>query len=299
MMPYFAVDLAIARAIQSFEAPWLDALLRAVTWVGMPPQVTAVFGAIVVGLFVLGLRIEALLTLCAALSGAGLWYVMTGIVERPRPSPELVHVVEALPHSSFPSGHVLNLTAIFGFLFYLAFVYLEAGWTRRLVLAVCALPVVTIGIARVREGAHWPSDVLGGYLLGIVLLAVTIDLYRRARERSGDRNGQPVSHELAKMALVERQDRVDPGGSRARGDHRVVHPTAEYAIGGGLAKEGNVSVAVQGDDRTTRDEAVIDHCNCIVGSNAHRKRQARQDRIGFDKRRGSDYHALAPPNVLP
>jgi membrane-associated phospholipid phosphatase len=184
--PYFSIDLQVARAVQSIEAPWLDLLLAAVTWVGMPPQTVPIFGTIVLVLFLVGLRLEALLTLFAAVSGAGLWYLTAELVARPRPSPELVRAAADLPFGSFPSGHALNLTAIFGFLCYLCFVYARPGWTRRLLLVVTALPVLTIGFARVRDGAHWPSDVLGGHLLGGILLAITIDLYHRARHRHAD-----------------------------------------------------------------------------------------------------------------
>jgi undecaprenyl-diphosphatase len=182
-VPYFWIDLQVARAVQSIETPWLDPLLAAITWVGMPPQVVPIFGTIVLALFLVGLRLEALLTLFAAVGGAGLWYLTSELVGRPRPSPELVRAAADLPFGSFPSGHALNLTAIFGFLFYLCFVYPRPGWMRRLLLAATAVPVLTIGFARIRDGAHWPSDVLGGYLLGGILLAIVIDLHQRARQR--------------------------------------------------------------------------------------------------------------------
>ena len=112
---------------------------------------------------------------------AALWYAIAPLVHRPRPSPDLVQVSQQIPAGSFPSGHALNLTAIFGFLLYLAYLHLPAGWPRRLVIALLALPIATIGLARVYAGAHWPSDALGGYLLGFLWLALTIHLYRWAR----------------------------------------------------------------------------------------------------------------------
>jgi membrane-associated phospholipid phosphatase len=180
---YLPIDVELTRTVQSIHAPWLDPLLGAATWAGMPPQVMVIVGAIVFGLFLIGLRIEALLTLFAALGGAGLWYAVAGMVERPRPSPDLVQVAHDLPYSSFPSGHVLNLTAILGFLLYLVYTSLDPGWVRRTLMTLCVVPVLVIGFARVRDGAHWPSDVLGGYLLGGLLLTVTIALYQRARQR--------------------------------------------------------------------------------------------------------------------
>jgi membrane-associated phospholipid phosphatase len=45
-------------------------------------------------------------------------------------------------------------------------------------MVACAVPMLFVGVARVYAGHHWPSDVLGGYMLGGLLLAVTIHLYR-------------------------------------------------------------------------------------------------------------------------
>lgn len=180
---YFPIDLELTRAIQRTNTPWFDGLLGAVTWIGFPPQSNFIFGAVIVGLLLFGLRIEALMTFFAAAGSAGLWYLISPLVGRPRPSPELVDVAMQIPAGSFPSGHVLNLTAIFGFLIYLTLLLLFRTWVRRALVALLALPILTIGFARVEAGAHWPSDVLGGYMLGGLWLALTIHLYRWTKER--------------------------------------------------------------------------------------------------------------------
>jgi membrane-associated phospholipid phosphatase len=56
---------------------------------------------------------------------------------------------------------------------------------------------VTIGIARVYAGAHWPSDALGGYLMGGLWLALTIQIYRWAvgRFRGPEDHAASESHE--------------------------------------------------------------------------------------------------------
>lgn len=186
---YFEIDLVLTRAIQELRWPWLDILFAAVTWVGFPPQSNVIFGTVIAGMFLLGLRFEAVMTFFAAAGSAGLWLLIASFVGRPRPSPELVYVAEQIPAGSFPSGHALNLTAIFGFLLYLIFVQAPPGWWRPLVLVLLSVPILTIGVARVQAGAHWPSDVLGGYLLGGIWLALTIALYRWGRRRLAARHG--------------------------------------------------------------------------------------------------------------
>jgi membrane-associated phospholipid phosphatase len=191
---YFPLDVELTRAIQGIEDPWILTVFQVVGWIGFPPQSNFIFGAIVIALFLIGLRLEAVMTLFAAAGSAGLWFLLAPFVDRPRPSPEVVRVVMELPTGGFPSGHVLNLTAIFGFLIYLTIVLLRDVRWRSLLVAVLAVPIVTIGLARIYEGAHWPSDVLGGYLIGGIWLGLTIQIYRWAQARFGDA-GRPHHHD--------------------------------------------------------------------------------------------------------
>jgi membrane-associated phospholipid phosphatase len=180
---YFPLDVELTRAIQNFENPWILKLFHGVAWIGFPPQSNVIFGTVILALFLVGLRLEAVMTLIAAAGSAGLWFWITPIVDRPRPSPDLVRVAMDLPTGGFPSGHVLNLTAIFGFLIFLAVVLIGDVRWRALLIALLAVPVVTIGVARIYDGAHWPSDVLGGYLIGGIWLGLTIAVYQWAKAR--------------------------------------------------------------------------------------------------------------------
>jgi undecaprenyl-diphosphatase len=194
---YFPVDLELTRALQGAAPAWVDGLLEAVSWIGNPPQSNVIFGAVIVGLFLVGLRIEALATLFAAVGSAGLWFLLAPLVNRPRPAPDLVQVDLQIPAGSFPSGHAVNLTAIFGFLIYLTLALVPDHRWRWLLVTLLALPILTIGVARVHAGAHWPSDVLGGYMLGAIWLALTIHLYHWAEQRfsarHADRRKVPLS----------------------------------------------------------------------------------------------------------
>lgn len=180
---YFPLDVELTRDLQAINNPWLETVLRAVGWIGFPPQSNVIFGMVILAIFLVGLRLEAAMTLFAAAGSAGLWFLLAPAVDRPRPSPEMVHVAMELPTGGFPSGHVLNLTAIFGFLIYLTIVLLSDVRWRSLLVALLSVPILTIGVARVYDGAHWPSDVLGGYLIGGVWLGLTIQIYRWAKAR--------------------------------------------------------------------------------------------------------------------
>ena len=180
---YFPIDVEITRALQGLQMPWLQTLFEGVSWVGFPPQSNFIFGAVILVLFLVGLRVEAIMTLFAAAGSAGLWFWLSAFIDRPRPSPDLVHVAMQLPTGGFPSGHVLNLTAIFGFLIYLTVALISDVRWRAILISLLSVPILTIGVARIYDGAHWPSDVLGGYLIGGIWLGLTIQIYRWARSR--------------------------------------------------------------------------------------------------------------------
>ena len=88
------------------------------------------------------------------------------MLARHRPTPDLVHILTPAPGYSYPSGHAVLFTWIS---FMLAFAVAPRIRPRYRWIPWVIAPVV-IGLActaRVWAGAHWPSDVIGGFLLAI------------------------------------------------------------------------------------------------------------------------------------
>lgn len=148
---------------------------------------------IVLGAFlILRLFREAL---CAAVAGLGAEIgniVINGLVARPRPPAYHGSTVLNLGAHSFPSGHTADALGLFGFLFYLCAVVAEStptwrGWLR-VAQMVIVLYLVDIGVSRVLEQQHWPSDVFAGYLVGGLALIPAIMLYHRLGERAASEN---------------------------------------------------------------------------------------------------------------
>ena len=113
----------------------------------------------------------------ADLANAGL----SSLVARPRPNGIQIQVFANLGQHSFPSGHVTHVVTFYGFLLYLTFRFERdhPRWTPLLwgVRVICLYFLIFIGPSRVLEGAHWPSDVLGSYLLASLMLVIAIALY--------------------------------------------------------------------------------------------------------------------------
>ncbi|HEY1298548.1 MAG TPA: phosphatase PAP2 family protein [Chloroflexota bacterium] len=174
------IDLGATRWLQQFQAPPFAALMFWVSWPGFAPQ-TWVLPFLVAAPFALRrLWVEALWVLATQLSSPVVNLLKDG-VHRARPSPELVGVLVPLNSPSFPSGHVVQYTMLFGFTFFLLYVLAPRSTLRTIGLVLLAVPIALVGPSRLYLGQHWLSDVLGGYAVAALLLLPTCWAYTRWR----------------------------------------------------------------------------------------------------------------------
>ena len=115
----------------------------------------------------------------AAMLMGGLAVIGTGnglkvIVDRPRPDNALLE--SSLSSLSFPSGHSLLAVIVGGVLVYLVGLWVKPLLLRRSLQAGLVLVVIGMGASRVYLGLHWPSDVIGPYVLGVTALIGLVGL---------------------------------------------------------------------------------------------------------------------------
>jgi membrane-associated phospholipid phosphatase len=180
--PCFAWDARLSEAVQA--APWprgFEQFMRGVSWAG---DNVFLAGVVVAGaaliLFAFGARREAVVVLLAVIVEQIVKITIKEIIARPRPTSEegvniFIHAKEVY---SFPSGHTVHYVVFFGFLWYLTMRLVGARRLRWPLLAVLGTLIALVGLSRVYLGAHWPSDILGGYLLGGAILTATVCFYR-------------------------------------------------------------------------------------------------------------------------
>ncbi len=162
-------DLDIMQWAQSQPTPGdaVSDINRAVS----STQVVLVTGAvIVVALWLGGRRRDAVLL---ALGLVALPLLQSGVkelVDRPRPSADLVERRAGFSSPSFPSGHVMSATLLYGYLIALSLRDPAHGALRAAALLWSLFVLALVGPASVYLGVHWPSDVLGGYAWGLLLL---------------------------------------------------------------------------------------------------------------------------------
>ena len=112
----------------------------------------------------------ALATLPIALFGES---QLKPIFQRPRPSADLVTIYQISKGLSFPSGTALNAMALVGAVLYLARL---SGKSRIsiIIIIVSVAYLLLANLARIHVGAHWTTDIIGGWLFASAWLALLL-----------------------------------------------------------------------------------------------------------------------------
>ena len=82
---------------------------------------------------------------------------------------------------AFPSGHAMLSVAFYGFLCYLIYRQVKNKALRIVLLIIMSLLILLIGFSRIYLGVHYLSDVLAGYLLGLIYLIVFIEVKEKMK----------------------------------------------------------------------------------------------------------------------
>ena len=169
VFPVWPGDEALLLAAQRWQSPLLTVAVKGLTYLGWYPVAAGLSLVAVVSLLAQRYSLDALL-LAIVVSSALMTHPLKALLGRPRPD---YAIIDPMPHSmGFPSGHAAFALILGGMVGYLVCQRSENPWLRRCMVAGLGLLVCGVGASRVYLGVHWPSDVLGGYLYGgLVLLA--------------------------------------------------------------------------------------------------------------------------------
>lgn len=156
-------EMKIIEWFQLHRIPALDALMVVVSFLSSGYVIVLVAGGIAVYLLYRHRRRDAFIIFGGTSVGAALELIIKPVFGRERP---------LLPHQlsgySFPSGHVLIITVLIGLLMWLG--SRQKSRRRALYYSLAGMALVVVGLNRVYLGVHWPSDVLGGYVFGLIIV---------------------------------------------------------------------------------------------------------------------------------
>jgi membrane-associated phospholipid phosphatase len=171
-------DLHIRLLVHQYANPALTLAMEALSDLGSPVFLSALFVALVVT-FLLARWRYAAIWLAITMAGAlALDLGLKDLFHRERP---IAYFVPQPSSYSFPSGHALG-----SFCFYMVLAGLLTArirWliARVLIWVLAALLLGAIGFSRIYLGVHWPTDVIAGYAAAAFWVAglVTVDRWRR------------------------------------------------------------------------------------------------------------------------
>jgi undecaprenyl-diphosphatase len=172
--PLMQFDDAIVQAVnvQLVSRPALVGAAGVVTDVGSETAVRVLTGLVLVAaVLVRRYRAAAYVLVCWLIE----YVVENGlkhVLGRPRPvvPVEFVHATSG----SYPSGHTMGIAVLAVSLVVVSVGLVDRRWWRWSVMAGAVVVIVAVAASRVLLGVHFPSDVVGGMLLGTLLALVLV-----------------------------------------------------------------------------------------------------------------------------
>ena len=176
-------DEWMIRTLREHEGPhWLQEVGRDFTALG-GVAVMALVTAAVAGYLLLRRRYAAMwLVLAATGGGLVLSTVLKYFIARDRPS--LVEHKSMVYTSSFPSGHSMMAAVVYLTLGSLLARIMPGRVLKLYFLLLAMVLTLLVGVSRVYLGVHWPTDVLAGWVGGLVW-ALLVWLVARQLQRKG------------------------------------------------------------------------------------------------------------------
>lgn len=126
--------------------------------------------------------------------GSLLTLLLKNLYVRERPSIDAE--IDAVGYS-FPSGHAMGSLVFYGFVIYLVIRTRQRPWLQWFTVTVLSILVIAIGTSRIYLGAHFPSDVLAGYIAGAIWLILSLIALEWIQWHS--RSPVPPVHALRKL----------------------------------------------------------------------------------------------------
>lgn len=165
-------DDPVRNFFYNLRAEWLTPVVKVITYLGNWQSITILC---LILLFIKSTRkIYGIPVSIGAVTVTVLNKIIKSLVSRPRPD-DIIHLVHA-GGFSFPSGHSITSMCVFGMLIYLIRRNVKNKKKADLFTIILAIPMVCIGLSRIYLGVHYPTDVLAGWCLGIIIIILVTKL---------------------------------------------------------------------------------------------------------------------------
>lgn len=187
-------DVAVRNAVHAWAFPRLTWVMRGFSQVGEAPFLISAGLLVFWRLAASGRKRAAVLLLGTVLGSEALTQILKLVFHRPRPE-----AFFGLPNPemySFPSGHAITSCCFWGVLAAILAARSHSLPVKAAIWTMASVLAAMVGFSRVYLGVHYPTDVLAGYALAVVWVAVVraryaVWLRRRANQTGPQRpNGK-------------------------------------------------------------------------------------------------------------
>ncbi|CAO5161311.1 Membrane-associated phospholipid phosphatase [Frankia sp. AiPs1] len=181
------VDHPIESWVIHHRTPTADAVVRRISFLGSS-QVVYTLGPLL-GLAALArCKIVGATVLAVTAARPLVEFTFKSLVGRPRP--DIDRLVRGTGYS-FPCGHVMAAAALWGMVPLVLSLYVSSRRVWRASAIASVAMIVMIGSTRVYLGVHWPSDVVAGAILDLLLLSLLDRAFHRVHDRYHCRASHP------------------------------------------------------------------------------------------------------------
>lgn len=191
----FAFDPGVTSWVVSIRAePW-NSLWQMITVLGD----TLTLVLVVIGICVLAWLMNRIDLSALIVFGSAMGWLLMGLLKRlfGRERPPVADRLIDVGGLSFPSGHAMMSTIVIGLTAVIIYQLYPQVRAHPAILAVAPVLIGLIGLSRVYLAAHWMSDVLVGWLLGVIWLAICMVAHQQVARQIRIRTQTPASLDAA------------------------------------------------------------------------------------------------------
>lgn len=172
MRKYKYVDLAVFEWLQSHSNAFRNRVILLITFLGshqfLIPANLALLGYF---LFIRKYSWFSIRVATIALSSLALMLLLKYLFKRKRP---LFPLLKAAKGLSFPSGHAITAVSFYGLIIYIIFHTMDNNLVKYILGTFFILLIILIGFSRIYLRVHYLSDVLAGFIVGILWLNISL-----------------------------------------------------------------------------------------------------------------------------
>jgi len=195
---YKSIDLAIFDRLQPWTNPGKNRIMLFITLLGkhqflIPANLAMIF-------YFLFIRHQNWFSVrigTIAISSLVLMFLLKYLFQRKRPVAPLLKAAKGL---SFPSGHAIMSVTFYGLIIYIVWETIPDRLLKNLLIIALIVLILLIGYSRIYLRVHYASDVLAGFIIGLLWLSISLSVLQRIEKFS--REGARVESAVIEKKLA-------------------------------------------------------------------------------------------------